>query len=143
MGADEAQDTVPWAGFSPDGTRILTVSRDKTARLWDAATPVELAQQLKEAAGEKSKTRASMANSPAQQVESLSAIASGLEFSEEGSLVAVNEEQRSKLAKQLKDPAQGPGLGARFIRWFFSTGSDRTIFPASDVKMAEWVDNAL
>ena len=139
----EHRDTVPWAGFSPDGTRILTVSRDKTAKLWDAATPVELAQQLKEAAGEKSKTRASMANSPAQQVESLSAIASGLEFSEEGSLVAVNEEQRSKLAKQLKDLAQGPGLGARFIRWFFSTGSDRTIFPASDVKMAEWVDNAL
>ena len=32
---------------------------------------------------------------------------------------------------------------ARFIRWFFSTGSDRTIFPASNVKVAEWVDNAL
>ena len=139
----EHQDTVPWAGFSPDGSRILTVSRDKTAKLGDAATPVELAQQLKEAAGEKSKTRASMANSPAQQVETLSAIASGLEFSEEGSLVAVNEKQRSKLAKQLKDLAQGPGLGARFIRWFFSTGSDRTIFPASDVKMAEWGGNAL
>ena len=84
-----------------------------------------------------------MANSPTQQVESLSAIASGLEFSDEGSLVAVNEEQRSKLAKQLKDLAQGLGPGARFIRWFFSTGSDRTIFPASDVKIAEWVDNAL
>ena len=54
----EHRDTVPWAGFSPDGTRILTVSRDKTAKLWDAATPVELARQLKEAAGEKSKTRA-------------------------------------------------------------------------------------
>ena len=137
------QDTVRLAAFSPDGTRILTASWDKTAKLWDAATPVELAQQLKEAAGEKSKTRASMANSPAQQVESLSAIASGLEFSDEGSLVAVNEEQRSKLAKQLKDLAQGLGPNARFIRWFFSTGSDRTIFPASDVKIAEWVDNAL
>jgi hypothetical protein len=43
----------------------------------------------------------------------------------------------------LKDLAQGLGFGARFIRWFFSTGSDRTIFPASDVKIAEWVDNAL
>jgi hypothetical protein len=29
------------------------------------------------------------------------------------------------------------------MRWFFSTGSDRTIFPASDVKVPEWVDNAL
>jgi hypothetical protein len=84
-----------------------------------------------------------MANSPTQQVESLSVIASGLEFSDEGSLVAVDEEHRSKLSKQLKDLAQGLGLGARFIRWLFNTGSDRTIFPASDVKIAEWVDNAL
>src|SRR5260221_12404420 len=29
------------------------------------------------------------------------------------------------------------------MRWFFSTASDRTIFPASDVKIAEWVDNTL
>ena len=70
-----------------------------------------------------------MADSPMQQVESLSEIASGLEFSDDGSLVAVNEEHRSKLAKQLKDLAQGLGPNARFIRWFFSTGSDRTIFP--------------
>ncbi len=145
VGSFEHQDTVSWARFSPDGARILTVSRDKTANLWDAATPVELAQEVKEAGGEKSKTGASvsMVNSPTQQVESLSAIASGLEFSDEGSLVAVNEEHRSKLTKQLKDLAQGAGPNARFIRWFFSTGSDRTIFPASDVKIAEWVDNAL
>ena len=84
-----------------------------------------------------------MAGSPSLQVESLSVIASGLEFSDEGSLVTVNEEHRSKLAKQLKDLAQGLGPNARFIRWFFSAGSDRTIFPASDVKIAEWVDNAL
>ena len=141
----EHQDTVPWAGFSPDGTRILTVSRDKTANLWDAATPAELARQVKEAGGEKSKigTSVSIANSPSQQVESLSAIASGLEFSDEGSLVEVNQEHRSKLTKQLKDLAQGLGPGARFIRWFFSTGSDRTIFPASDVTIAERVENAL
>jgi hypothetical protein len=43
----------------------------------------------------------------------------------------------------LKDLTQGFGPNARFIRWFFSMGSDRTIFPASDVKIAEWVDNAL
>jgi hypothetical protein len=83
-----------------------------------------------------------MADSPTQQVESLSVIAGGLEFSDDGSLVAVDEEHRSKLAKQLKDLAQGPAPGARFVRWFFSTASDRTIFPASDVKIAEWVDNA-
>ncbi len=141
----EHGDTVPWAGFSPDGTRILTASWDKTAKFWDVGTPVELARQVKEAGGETARmsSSASMANSPTQQVESLSVIASGLQFSDEGSLVAVNEEYRPKLAKQLKDLAQGVGPNARFMRWFFSTGSDRTIFPASDVKIAEWVDNAL
>src|SRR5262249_19416299 len=95
----EHQDTVPWAGFSPDGTRILTVSWDKSAKLWDLATPVELAQQVKEARGNTARTGSSvsMANSPAQQVESLSVIASGLRFSDEGSLIAVNEEHRSML----------------------------------------------
>jgi WD40 repeat protein/serine/threonine protein kinase len=139
------QDTVRWAAFSPDGARILTASVDKTAKLWDGATPVELARQVKESGGDTAgkDSFASMASSPALQVESLSDIASGLQFSNDGSLVAVSEERRSKLTKQLKDLAQDLGSNARFIRWFFSTGSDRTIFPASDIKVIEWVDNAL
>ena len=32
------RDGVTSAQFSPDGTRIVTASRDKTARVWDAAT---------------------------------------------------------------------------------------------------------
>ena len=100
---------------------------------------------MKEAGGDTARmgSSVSIANSPTQQVESLSEIASGLEFSDEGSLVAVDEEHRSKLTKQLKDLAQGVGPNARFIRWFFSTASDRTVFPTSDVKVAEWVDNTL
>ena len=31
------------AAFSPDGTRVVTASRDKTAHLWDAATAQEIA----------------------------------------------------------------------------------------------------
>jgi hypothetical protein len=100
---------------------------------------------VKEAGGDTARMSSSVssANSPTQQVESLSEIASGLEFSDEGSLIAVNEEHRSELTKELKDLAQSVGPSARFIRWFFSTSSDRTIFPASDVKIADWVDNTL
>jgi len=37
------QDQVSSATFSPDGTRIVTASWDKTARIWDAATGQQLA----------------------------------------------------------------------------------------------------
>jgi hypothetical protein len=108
---------------------------------------------VKEAGGDTTRmgSSISIANSPTQQVESLSKVASGLEFlacheivsSNEGSLVAVDEEHRSKLTNELKDLAQGVGPSARFIRWFFSAASDRTVFPASDVTVAEWVENTL
>ena len=139
------QDTVRCAVFSPDGTRILTASGDKSAKLWDAATPPELARQLKESDGHAAQigSSISMTGSHRLQVETLSDIASGLQFSEDGSLVAVNEQRRSQLTNELKALAQGPRSDARFLRWFFSTGGDRTIFPASDVRVVEWIDNAL
>jgi hypothetical protein len=123
----------------------LTASWDKTAKLWDAATPTELARQVRELGGDTARivSSVSLPASPAGQVQSLSEIASGLQFSEDGSLVAVNAERRSQLTKQLKDLAQDLRPNARFIRWFFSTEGDRTIFPASDIKVAEWVDNVL
>src|SRR6476620_3924415 len=85
----------------------------------------------------------SIAGSSAWQIESLSDIASGLQFSNDGSLVIVNEERRSQLTKQFQDLANDFRPDARFIRWLFSAGRDRTIFPASDVKVANWIDNAL
>jgi WD40 repeat protein len=35
-------DSVVSAAFSPDGTRIVTASWDKTARIWDVATGEEI-----------------------------------------------------------------------------------------------------
>jgi WD40 repeat protein len=139
------QDSVRWTAFSPDGARILTASWDKTAKLWDATTPVALARQLQEPDGDAVRTRSpgSRPASEEPQIESLSVIASGLKFSDDGSLVAVDMERRSQLMRQLKALAQAPRTNARFLEWFFSTGSGRTIFPASDVTVAEWVDDAL
>ena len=34
------------AQFSPDGTRVVTASEDKTARVWDAATGKALTEPL-------------------------------------------------------------------------------------------------
>jgi dipeptidyl aminopeptidase/acylaminoacyl peptidase len=139
------QDTVRWAAFSPDGARIVTASWDTTAKLWDAATPVELARQVQERfdATARTGTSNSTVTGSLPQIEALSDIASGLHFSDDGSLVAVNEERRSVLTNQLKNLAPDLRPNTRFIRWLFSTGGDRTIFPASDVKVSDWVDNAL
>ena len=77
------------------------------------------------------------------EFEALSAIASGLRLSDDGSLVAVETDVRSRLTTELQQLAQAPRVDAPFLRWFFSTGNDRTIFPASEVKVADWVNNVL
>jgi WD40 repeat protein len=145
IGSFDHQGTVRWLAFSPDGARVLTASWDKTAKLWDAATPVILAREVKESGGEAAgiDSSESMTGPEAPQIESLSIIASGLKFADDGSLIAVNEQRRSQITTRLRSSARDHGPNARFIRWFFSTGGDRTIFPASDIKVVEWVDNAL
>jgi WD40 repeat protein/serine/threonine protein kinase len=137
------QDAVRRARFSLDGTRILTASWDKTARLWDAETPVELARQVKESSASTTRIGSSTSTAGLPALLVLSDFASGLHFSDDGSLVAVNEVRRSELANQLKNSAQDLGPTAHFIRWFFSSARDRTIFPASGVKLSDWLDNSL
>jgi WD40 repeat protein len=139
------QDAVRWAAFSPDGARILTASWDKTAKLWDAATAASLALRLKELGGTSARISSpgSLDGSPALQVEALAVIAGGLEISDDGSLVAADEKRRSQLARILKGVAQDTRPNGPFLQWFFQILSDRTIFPASSVKVVDWVDNAL
>ena len=137
------QDAVRRARFSPDGTRLLTASWDKTARLWDAVTPVELARQVKESGARTTRMGSSGSATGQLALLVLSDLASGLHFSDDGSLVAVDEVRRSELANQLKNSAHDLGPSAQFIRWFFSSAPDRTIFPASSVKVSDWVNNSL
>jgi hypothetical protein len=139
------RDSVHRVAFNPDGSRVLTASADNSAILWDAATPIELAEQVKESGGHAARmsSSGSTSDSPAGQVEIFSDIASGLHFAEDGSLATISEQRRSQLTQELKHSSQDLYPSARFIRWFFSTGEDRTIFPASDVKAIEWIDNAL
>ncbi len=137
------QDTVRRATFSPDGTQILTASWDKTARLWDAVTSVKLARQVKESGARTTRIGSTGSTTGQPALQALSEIASGLYFSDDGSLVAVNGERRSELTNQLKKSPQGLGPNTRFIEWFFSTPDDRTIYPASGVKVSDWIINSL
>jgi WD40 repeat protein len=41
------EDRVSSAAFSPDGKRIVTASRDNTARVWDADTGKPIGEPLK------------------------------------------------------------------------------------------------
>jgi len=136
-------DTVRWAAFSPDGARILTASWDKTAKLWDAATPRDMARQVKESGSNTARTGSSVskAGSPRCKVELLSGVAGGLQFSEDGSLVAADEKRRSRLTTELKELAQELRPNGRFIRWFFSTAVSNDI-SGERGQIAEWVDNA-
>jgi hypothetical protein len=93
--------------------------------------------------GERMRPSGSISGFPALQVESLAVIAGGLKCSDDGLLVAVDEQSRSQLVRQLNDLGKNPRPNARLLRWFFGAGSQRTIFPASDVKVAAWVDNTL
>jgi hypothetical protein len=72
-----------------------------------------------------------------------SEIASGRRFSDDGSLAVIDEVRRSELRDQLRNLIRETDPQARFIRWLFSTAHERTIFPASSVKISDWVNSCL
>lgn len=108
------------AVFSPGGSRILTASSDSTAKLWDIGTPRDIARDIQQFSIRKSdaESRFATASSPIRQAEAISEIASGLQVSQEGSLVPLEDERRSQLAGDLTASAKGVSAQARFLRWF-------------------------
>jgi len=139
------QDTVRCAAFCGDGTRVLTGSADNTARLWDLATPTELARQVKTVIDKSPGSGSSTSDLPSEglPVETLSEIASGLRFSEDGSLVEVDEQRRQQLMQEVRLLMGARLASAQFIQWFLGAGGERTLFPASNTKVIDWVHNAL
>jgi dipeptidyl aminopeptidase/acylaminoacyl peptidase len=139
------QDTIRCAAFCGDGTRILTGSADDTARLWDLATPIELSQQVKTLLEKSPGSGSSTSGLPYEglPIEPLSEISIGLRFSEDGSLVTVDEQRRQQLTQEVRPLMEARPAGARFIQWFLSAGGERTLFPASNTKTVEWLHNAL
>jgi hypothetical protein len=43
----------------------------------------------------------------------------------------------------VNDLTTGDDPEARFLRWFLGTGGTRTVIPANNTKVAEWIENAL
>ena len=139
------QDTVRCAAFCGDGTRILTGSADNTAKLWDLTTPTELSKQVKNLPDRKPGSSSSTpgVTSEGLPVERLSEIAIGLRFSDDGSLVTVDEQRRQQLTQEVRSLMEARPAGVRFIQWFLGAGGDRTLFPGSKTKAIDWVHNEL
>jgi WD40 repeat protein/tetratricopeptide (TPR) repeat protein len=139
------QDTIRCAGFSGDGTRIVTGSADNTARLWDLATPTELSRQVKTVLDKNPGIVSSTPGLPSEglPVEMLSEIAVGLRFSEDGSLVTVDEQRRQQLTREVRSLMDTRPASGQFIQWFLTAGGERTLFPGSKTKAIDWVHNAL
>jgi WD40 repeat protein/tetratricopeptide (TPR) repeat protein len=139
------QDTIRCAAFCRDGTRVLTGSADNTARLWDLATPNELSQQVRRLRDKNPGNGSSTSGIPSEglPVETLSEIAVGLRFSDDGSLVTVDEQRREQLTQEVRPLMDARPASAQFIQWFLSAGGERTLFPASNTKAVEWIHNAV
>jgi hypothetical protein len=112
------------AQFSPDGTRIVTASRDKTARVWDIpptakVTPEWLPRLAEAVAG--------------QRLNDLSFFES---LTEDQSKLL--NEVRAELSKAPADDEW-----ATWGRWFLADRSTRTISPYSKITIPEYIENRI
>jgi len=121
------------AQFSPDGQRVMTISEDETARLWDVPTMTDqdiredilLLADLAEAAGGVT-----------------------LETVGEGeNLKLLTPEQviasREKIAAKFLEPPLKMTPLQRFMEWSVSDRRSRTISPLSQVTVSEWLENRI
>jgi dipeptidyl aminopeptidase/acylaminoacyl peptidase len=162
------EDRVFSAAFSPDGTRVVTASYDKTARVWEASSgkplgePMRYSVEVRSAAFSPDGTRVVTANGEPQQpgfalmwdvslpaptrpnddfLSQLDELVADRHFDAGGAIAPLDEEwlaRRRNLRQAIAAPASPPAL-AKAIGWYLADARHRTISPLSGETTAEWL----
>jgi WD40 repeat protein len=145
--------------FTPDGRKLLTASEDGTARLWDPETGHPVSEVLRHDGGVKSAAFTpdgarvvtcssdkavrvwEITSAPLPVPEWLPGLAEAvaaqrIDADESGQAVPVEDLYR--LRRRLASNQEQTPYG-RWARWFFADGASRSISPASDLNVPEYV----
>jgi hypothetical protein len=110
----------------PDSARVLTGSRDNTARVWD--TPL-------------------LETADADRMAGVAELLSGLRVTEQGSLEPLLDARRLRQLAALKEDlaSQRPKAGSLtdILNWVFAPAQQRTISPLSRMSVDEYVRRML
>jgi hypothetical protein len=151
------------AAFGPDGMRIITASRDRTARVWDAATGEPLTEPMRHdnrvnaaafspdgsrvvtgsADGTARVWDLPAALAPAWAADLAEAIA-GYRLSDQGVVEPLTDhyERRVELQRRAIEAA-GDDHWTALLRWLFAPPAERTISPLSSLTVREFVERRL
>jgi hypothetical protein len=121
------------AKFSPDGQRVVTASKDGTARLWDAinVTNKDTSEDILLFA-ELAEATAGLTWETIDQTESVKLLAPEQVRASWNGIAGKFSQRTSKLT-----PFQ------RFMEWSVSDRRSRTISPSSQITVSEWLKNRI
>ena len=150
---------VAFAGFSPDGQRVITASADKSARVWDARTGQPISPPLKHEAG----VRSAQFSSDGQRVVTgsfdktarvwdvptvllpvpgwvpkLTEAIAGKRFNDQGISEPVPFAELQALKRQLAESSSSDSW-TRWAKWLLADRATRTISPFSEITVPDYV----
>src|SRR5262249_25647982 len=146
---------------SPNDKRVVTVSEDRTVRLWDPETGLPLSEPLRHARpvcaaqfspdGKRAATGVFAADYPGHiwqlpavdsevpaWLPTLAEAVAGLSTRTRGISNPVSEDACNKLRDQVKGLVEQEGF-SRVARWFFADRTARTVSPFQTTTVAEYV----